>query len=805
MDLTEFQAFTDQRFPSTGGSLTRTQNIMPTLIDVRVGRRLEEASDDDEGDEATESILYDQSMTLLDDSISLGLTPSSSTLPRSKLHKTAELRGYNSPTTGPSNRRGSLDGSANNLSDVAKTVDTNGKFKVNEEERSRVGPLTQSDTHLERQPAKDQVGIRKPLQTITGPNETYYRSRYDTFVSTTIRKFDDRNPGRLRNYRSLSTNEQASEQERVLALLARLGIGKYNRHPQDEEVTLRHQAMNRERRQLNETISPLLSPTCHAPPHLDDDVTASFTFPNQGSPLESPNLDRFGCLSTSPVEIARAASDTSLDDDSPRALKAASSYKRLASSSAKKGADLSRMRYNDDFVMPGLPKDYSDDDAGELSDQLSSKLGRLSISPQGGLVRSPGDDVVFPASQSPISPKLTYASSDGETDDDNDHFTFLKGRHRQDATSVPTTDTICTWSTRNVPDRSHRHDRPAHVGMKEGAAFHLEKLHVQRSQLVRSEDGIGGTIRRLVGFPDPFVRYSSKHKMMLKRVFESLVRSEKVGKLQTWVETSSSNLLFSLTPEQITDLCLKLLLEDEAQNDRWRRRRPTNPSFMQGETVIVARSKEDLTAWEGALREGTGCSVFNLAAAPLSERVRLRTAEKVIKFDVVLTTFDALKSTDIAIPIEDNGRAIVGASNCKDESEWIATRGGSLKDEARPQKCMQLSVLHKVNFRRVIFVDVLGRKSFLAKFGTARARAATALRANSRIVFFSRSEADGNSAFRVLKKSDNRAEESLSVILHLQPHNDDDRGDSDDSDDNQANVGGVDPLAACALDVEGLL
>ena len=356
---------------------------------------------------------------------------------------------------------------------------------------------------------------------------------------------------------------------------------------------------------------------------------------------------------------------------------------------------------------------------------------------------------------------------------------------------------------------------PVHVGMKTGATFHLEKLHVQRSELVRGDrrldNGIGGAVpsRRLVDFPDPFVKYPSKHKKVFHDVWESLARSEHDSMRQTFVETTAVNILFSMTEQQIIDVCLKLALSSPYSNRKHfdlGAGSSTTTKLLQGETLIVARSKEELVHWERALRERTGCSVYNVAAAPLSERVRLATAEKATHYDIVLTTYDGIKSADTAIPVEENGHAIVGAS--KGELGWMASRGGSSQIDSRPQKCVQLSVLHKVNFRRVIFLDVLGRKSFLAKFGTARAKAATALRANSRIAFFCQTEADGDSVFQALRKSDSRAQESVTSILHLASRTGVDRiksGDDSSSDDDEAKVAACSPLESCALDVRELL
>jgi hypothetical protein len=187
------------------------------------------------------------------------------------------------------------------------------------------------------------------------------------------------------------------------------------------------------------------------------------------------------------------------------------------------------------------------------------------------------------------------------------------------------------------------------------------------------------------------------------------------------------SVLFSLTQEHIVDLCLKLLLNDDAVNAKSTK----TPSDLQGQTLVVTRTKEDIGKWESALREGTGCSVFNHATLPLSERIRMSTAEKATMYDVVITTFDAMKSPDTAISVNESGHAIL--TKVGNDQGWYSSRSASQSDTG-PQKCMKLSVLHKVNFKRIIFVDLLGRKSFLAKEGSARASAAVALSGDSRYV-----------------------------------------------------------------------
>jgi hypothetical protein len=138
-----------------------------------------------------------------------------------------------------------------------------------------------------------------------------------------------------------------------------------------------------------------------------------------------------------------------------------------------------------------------------------------------------------------------------------------------------------------------------------------------------------------------------------------------------------------------------------------------------------------LEAWARVLREGCSLSVLNHATLPVKERKTQHSAKKCAKYDVVLTTFDAMKSPDVTIGVDDNGYALTKRASA--EGGWHSSRNSS--QSAAVQQCKQLSVLHLVDWRRIIFADILGQKCFLAKPETARVEAARSLNAESRYVF----------------------------------------------------------------------
>jgi len=830
---------------------------MPTLIEVPVGQLRQqqqgqqqqqqeqeeddsEESEQDDDDENDETTVYDRSMTLvLDDSLTVVGDFGSS-----ERRSTSLVRQLPNKASDDTQRENSLeDGSITILSDTdfdckGMTAELQSRGRSEESSLLSSVPIHNPQTQPTIGGGERLVDLprrRSPLRTVTiaaGPNEIVYRSQHESFVKTTIQKFHHSHPGKLKDYRSLTKEEQTQEQRRVLALLSRLKILGKKDGRNEENVSLSHHSIIHQRMgHVHTTNRPTEKPvdydsdsdTQHQRDYNDDDDgNISFAMPDQDSPKDSHHRLFHHQEYASPIEIARFAKDTIspvspesslIEDHVYGGMESAATYrhtiKRPATLSAKRGTDLVRIRFNDDDHHPHQTgyDEHQDADSDTDDGNLSSRMGRLSIEAAG--IPNLKEDF-FPASQSPISPHLTYDSSE-----DDEEYTNTR---TQPQLRRPTDDTIQSWSTCKASERQSKlRTMPAHVGMKAGATFHLEKLCVQRSEIVvdrnRAHNG-KSTVRRLVNFPDPLSKYHSKQRRAFNDVFESFQRSEQESKHQTFVETSSVNVLLSMSYEQISDLCLKLFLDDESH--------PRNPpargrdgassktlSPLQGQTLIVARSKEDLIHWERALREGTGCSVYNIATAPLSERVRIATADKATKYDVVLATFDVLKSPDTAIPVDNNGYAIIpGSYSSKEEAtSWMSSRGGSSQAGSRPQKCVQLSVLHKINFRRAIFLDVLGRKSFLAKFGTARARASATLRANSRIVFFCESKADGTSAFQALKKSDSRAQESLCDVLHLVSQNRE--GESDDSssdeDEKDAFASATSRLERCILDIKDIL
>jgi hypothetical protein len=219
--------------------------------------------------------------------------------------------------------------------------------------------------------------------------------------------------------------------------------------------------------------------------------------------------------------------------------------------------------------------------------------------------------------------------------------------------------------------------------------------------------------------PDPLRSYEGTLRKKVKAVYSWM--KDKDALLEH--KDATGGVLFSMTQRQIIDVTMKLIIKHPSNHNL----KDMIDDVVNGGTLIVARSKEDLEEWQSSLREYTSYSVLNHAIMTVEERKRTSTASRCAGYDIVVTTFDAIKSKDIAIPLDRAGHVILEKIGFQDG--WYSARSGG---SDAPDRCEQLSVLHQITWRRVIFVDMLGRKSYLAKLGTSRVVAAVALSSLSR-------------------------------------------------------------------------
>lgn len=771
------------------------RNFMPTLVDVDV-------SGSSQANEVDLSItlLGDESTVLFDDD-GQDTKPSSS---QSQKHPVSNGQSGTSGSASSStrDRHFSADDAPLQQRNVAvdefssvlsTTIEADNEGKEYDENETILDAPVQHDDRKVKSGRRVQRRNKGGSAIEKGPNQLRYLETYHEYVQGTISDFQQKFPNRLRDYRSMSLEEKKLEQSRVIALLTQLkirenltqqqqGDNKSNKNKNSsqqrtyegsvrssQQVSSQSCTFRGSQRSLDDSLSPIVSvkfqgresggnSICGSPQLspssvLGDDKSIGSFYPDRDDVAPPSPSDKFSRQTGSnhesdPVEIVRAhhspSSQSSCFVSPERALRT-NPNKRMASTSAKRGADLVRQRYNEDVIGDGSKTSSVFDD----DNMLALHMKRLSMTPPSTI----GPKDLFAASQSPISPRPNYGSSD---DDEN------SSRHGGggfvmdiDFDLCPDqNDTIASFATSSERRRYPLREAPVNVSLKPGAAFHLNKLQVKRSEARYKSKRHVGSRRRLRDFPDPFSRYDKRGQRMLSRAFDWVC--QRTRGIPSRVRDVAPMVLFSLRIEQVISLGVKILLNDEerslgqAKHKRDQKSSKSKSSgsskVLEGSTVIVTRSKDDATRWESALREGTGCSVLNHATMPLSERIRSSTAEKASQYDTVLTTYDALKSPDVAIALDGNNHAKVTKSG--GDNGWFSSRSTGTSSQScagsatsmvstnnnRPQKCKQLSVLHRVKFQRIIFVDVLGRKCFLAKQGTSRASASIALNGQIRYV-----------------------------------------------------------------------
>lgn len=411
------------------------------------------------------------------------------------------------------------------------------------------------------------------------------------------------------------------------------------------------------------------------------------------------------------------------------------SQKRAASRSGKRGTDTSRFRKSSDSLLSVDHHEFL------VSDEASSHSSLHSAG-----CASPQADILFTASQSPILHEPTILHTGDELDVESKNMndsicSTTSGRDRRVRWNIDTYD-------------SNLHEIPANVSLTEKAFFRMQPLQIRRLHLGKKDDDEDISIPT---FPDPFEKYRGSERRKLGLVYEWIVARDEPK--ETSVAQATSGMIFSMKLPQITETVVKLVLKSATTNELQSEPR-TN--VLQGATLVICRTKEDTEKVASALREGTSGSVLNHAMLQLAERTRSKAASRCSTFDVVLSTFDAMMSKDVALTVNPDGHVVRTQGK---QDGWLSSRASS-HDGDTDTRLEKLSVLHMLDWRRTIFIDQLGRGSYVAKCGTLRAKAATALNSISRFVFFPPSEAT-KKQWEALRKSDRRAFQSVSAILRV--------------------------------------
>jgi hypothetical protein len=650
------------------------------------------------------------------------------------------------------------------------------------------GTATTTTTYIQDDSNAGQPARRRPLASLpAGPNQLAYQKRYQSVVHRAMDEMRRCDPDGLpRNYyATLTTSQQRREQERVVALLARLPqlsissrsvpqlppdgaptptsralssheMPTHAQYPMSEQASavvdfLDHsevllspaERLHRlqEAKLPSCACAPTTAPLVRAP-HQDQDVTME-TSVALLSPPPAASLDAVSSSdsSTSSVEVSRAArpfqsppihSHSSHHDHTDEM---AERRKRLATTSGKRGADTSRFRRD------GMPR--HDDDADNT----------LLLPPSPG-VASPAPPV-FSASQSPIF--FTHASSSDETED---WPRRLNSEEDSSVSSMGQADTMSSGDDLPEPGKEDYVNETIeesvvatdevnrHWGLPKHTAVHFAALPTTR----RRPRALAPT----QSFADPLDLYSGRPYEKMKATYRWIRRHLESSDVPAAV-------VFGLPERNLRDLCLRLTL-----------RRKKNPvmssSFSQssravkGQTLVVVRELESLVDWKRTFREGSDVGVLCHCDLPVKERRSIATAQRCAKYGVVLTTFNALSSADVTLTVDETGVAHLPGSQ---EQGWLQGRGSSQQSDQNLQK---LSVLHCLRWTRVVFVDTLGRKSFVAKPNTSRNKAATLLAADARMIIFAK-EADSPSGFSELVQSDKKALLGVASVLHTDVEN----------------------------------
>ena len=288
-----------------------------------------------------------------------------------------------------------------------------------------------------------------------------------------------------------------------------------------------------------------------------------------------------------------------------------------------------------------------------------------------------------------------------------------------------------------------------------------------------------------LSFKDPTSSFPSRVAERLNGAFDFMMTNKSGDttsevKLANDLGDENAGVLLSLDLKQTMAVTSKLLLTTKklARSHRISKNKKvaSTPSFVSstkkgvdyfaGGNLIILRAKDDIPLWEAALREYTSLSVFSHNSLQAKERKDPSTAAKYAVYDVVLTTYDLLKSKDATIPVDSNGKAILSSDSIADDGGWLKTRGSETQIGVEPKKkVLGLSILHRMSWYRVVMVDSLGRKGYLKKPNTIRAEAARALNSLARFIFFLKEDED----YKMVSKFKNDRNQIKSVVqaLHL--------------------------------------
>ena len=473
--------------------------------------------------------------------------------------------------------------------------------------------------------------------------------------------------------------------------------------------------------------------------------------------------------------------------------------KRYASTSGKRGADMVRLRRdpndsedsnNDDihpimvpspskFLLQAIDRmsmiDHDDDSDDQYIDNndhmdlfLSSQSPIVAAAAAAASTTTP--TVAFDVSPKSIEDKKkshrrTTSMESIEVDDDisfgdNDSSGNIStypnlNPHRPSHPHRGANDYDSLVETTMLLDNKHIHwdydhtlvkNAPTDVRLRHGETLRYPKLTTHRSRPTTMGNRTALAPPTLTqSYPDPFRLYDEAVQRQLYRFYTKMMMHRDQRTLRR------CGAVLSITEQQITDMVLKLHLDHPVLDDVVVENNDNKSVPLRGKTLIVARSKDELDMWRRTFREGSGLSIINHAAMTIAQRKHPLFPAKLVHYDVVLSTYDAIKSADIGMKIDPTTGLAITKTDLTDTNGWYTTNSSARQSQplhrsrgaaegegldANTSCSKALSAVHKLDWCRILFVDVLGRKGYLTKPDTtARVQAVRALNARVRWAF----------------------------------------------------------------------
>lgn len=490
--------------------------------------------------------------------------------------------------------------------------------------------------------------------------------------------------------------------------------------------------------------------------------------------------------------------------------------KRLATSSGKKGMDLKKINRIDDDV--GLPheNDYNSfsylaspillpDTTFHHHTNMSEDAYPNQTSDHSFIHSNLMDTSLSPITQQEMSTSHHLPSMQDELDDESyiDDTSHVDDTIQSpNCTMIPRKARLNTnkhSTLRYVPRHrqlreDQRDEAPSNVVLQKGTFFHLQPLPIQQGQRrpylhtisnYTTASREGNQRQKELQDPSKFFSQYGPRVMSTLRTASQWLLSRDDASSSSQQEQQQQQYRNRQPPSQHraavilnihSNQAISLVLYMLAQNGTHKSRSSTsssssnfilpvsNNSYIAGGTLIVLRAKDDLPLWERALREQSCHSVWNHATVPAKSRRRVaETAAKCAGNHVVLTTIECIKTKEVPILVDVNGRAVNVHSNNQGKQfsqPWFSSRNIGTERKQKSTEILDeeiqsnysdsdsistssttnsqpvvkvLSALHPVRWHRLIFVDTLA-KSYLTQPTGVRSEAAIALHGSSRFV-----------------------------------------------------------------------